>query len=293
MTPRTRRRGRAAFALLPALALLAGACAHAPRASRRGAGDTIEPDSVTVGLWRFDEVGGIRAADSGPNHLDGTAGTDTRTDFGRDRNARFFSLSVNSFVLVPYAPIMDAPGAMTIEAWVDPGDYGQNEDTPIVTRWTPLPNQQSWMLSVLGRRTYLDPGTPGYHRDLPLLGQAGLLMFAFQTEEAGPPRVYFSTQPILRNRWTHVAVTYDGRVVRMYLDGFLDAQFASPGRIRASDAPVLIGNFLDPRQLSSFSGELSAGPAMDPRPAYAFQGGIDEVRMSSAVRTHFPGVNGR
>lgn len=276
-----------------ALAAACAACAHVPRGSEAHHDHGVAVDSVTVGLWRMDETGGVRVADTGPLHLDGTPGPDTRTDFGRDRNARFFGLSVNSFVLVPYTPAFDLPQSLTIEAWIEPGDYGANEDTPIVTRWTPTPNQQSWMLSLLGRRTYLGGGSPGYHRDLPLLGQAGLLMFAFQTEEAGPARAYFSNQPIALNRWTHVAATYDGKVVKLYIDGLLDSQYASPGRIRASDAPALFGNFLDPRQLSTFSGELAAGPAAGTNPAYAFVGGIDEVRLSSAVRTHFEAVPGR
>jgi len=120
----------------------------------------------------------------------------------------------------------------------------------------------------------------------------GKVMFAFQPEEAGSPRAYFSTRPVELGRWTHVAASYDGRVVRIYLNDQLDAQYASPGRVRESDAPLLIGNSFDPRWLTTFSGDLRVGPAGDATPYYAFIGMIDEVRISSQARTEFPYARG-
>ena len=64
-------------------------------------------DSVTVALWRMDETGGTRAADAGPSRLDAIAGPDTRTIFGRFRGARLFTRSINSFLYVPYSPLLD------------------------------------------------------------------------------------------------------------------------------------------------------------------------------------------
>jgi len=51
-----------------------------------------------------------------PEHLDGVAGTGTRTEFGRYRSARRFARDVDSWVFVPYAPAIDAPRGFTIEA---------------------------------------------------------------------------------------------------------------------------------------------------------------------------------
>jgi hypothetical protein len=84
-----------------------------------------------------------------------------------------------------------------------------------------------------------------------------------------------------------VAVTFDGDVVKFWINGLLDSQYASRGRIRASDAPLLIGNYFDTRLLSDFSGNLQLD-AGDPNPYYAFEGDLDELRISSAARVSFP-----
>lgn len=284
------RGGRALRLALVALAAAGTACAHHPEGAHGGRSVRgVEADSVTSGLWRMDESVGTRVADAGPFRLDGIAGVDTRTDFGRVGRARTFTASVNSFVLVPHSSVLEAGGAFTIEAWIDPGALGSYEDTPIAARWTPEALQTSWMLSLVGHNSPppTQPG-PGDHLGLIQFGSAGKLMFAFAPVEAGPLRAFFSNQTIDLDRWTHVAVTYDGQVVRFYLNGELDAQYASPGAVRTSDAPLIIGNYLDPRWLSAFSGDLKVDPSVDQNPYYAFVGLIDDLRISSVARRDFP-----
>ena len=94
--------------------------------------------------------------------------------------------------------------------------------------------------------------------------------------------------PLQLGRWTHVAATFDGKVVCIYLDGRIDSQFATSGRIRESHAPLMIGNYIDWRWLSDFGGDLRATSATDVNPYYAFQGMIDDVRLSLVARTEFP-----
>ena len=102
-----------------------------------------------------------------------------------------------------------------------------------------------------------------------------------------------SLSAIELQRWTHVAVTFDGQVVRFFVNGQPDGTFATAGRIRASQAPLLVGNFFDPRFLTDFGGDLRQGPAADAVPWYALDGGIDELRLSRAARTEFPLHGGR
>ena len=89
--------------LLAAGALGLAGCAHAPLTETADLGWRKSPaaTTTTLGLWRFDETTGLSFADSGPDHRDGFLGIDTRSEFGRYRNARLFTKSINSFAMVP------------------------------------------------------------------------------------------------------------------------------------------------------------------------------------------------
>jgi hypothetical protein len=279
-------RAHATAPLLVAALLACGACAHAPSGELAGGGPATVADSVTTALWHMNETGGSRVADAGPFRLDGTAGLDTRTAFGRDRNGRVFGRSPNSFVLVPYNPAIEEP-TFTIEAWVYPTAFAIYEDAPIAGRWTPNANEQSWLLSVVGRK-FVGTQGPMLHQPLVAAGSRGQVMFAYQPESASPPQVFFTSRALELNQWTHVAATFDGQVVRFYLDGLIDSQHATVGRVRHSEAPLVMGNFFDPRGLSDFGGDLRAGASIDENAYYAFEGMLDEVRFSNTARTKFP-----
>jgi hypothetical protein len=258
-------------------------------------------DSVTVALWRMDETGGTLAADAGRSRLDATAGPDTRTIFGRFRGARLFTRSANSFLRVPYSPLLESQSALSLEAWVAPNAYAPYEDSPIATRWSPTTAEHSWMFSIVGFNQpvrflpdeFGTSGGPAWHQDFVRGIKAGRLLFVFQPEDAGAPRAFYSLSVIELQRWTHVAVTFDGQVVSFFVNGQPDGTFATAGRIRASQAPLLVGNFFDPRFLTDFGGDLRQGPTTDTAPWYAFDGGIDELRLSRAARTEFPTHGGR
>lgn len=248
------------------------------------------PDSVTVALWHMDETVGALVADAGPHRLDGFAGLDTGVDFGRFGGARAFGASIQSFVIVPYADALETGGFLSVEAWIYLDEYGRFEDTPIAGRWTERANERSWLFSVVGNKAAIGPGstvTPGYHADLVAFGTPGQLMFAMQPAFASGTQIYFSTTSIPVDRWIYVAVTYDGEIVRLFVDGRIEGQFVFQGRIRASSAPLLIGNYFDHRLLSDMESRSPAVAGGDSTPYYAFQGLIDELRISSVGRGAF------
>ena len=286
-----------------ALALVAGCGGHSAKTPPNTAQLSSAPENLrnvppavdagTLGLWRMDESLGTQVPDSGPRSLLGIAGLDTRSDYGRYGRARLFTLSLDSFVEVPYNPAMDAPAAFTIEAWVRPNSYGNYEDTPIAARWTAQNADHSWILSIVGQKLrppVVPTASPGDHAQLVGAAAPGTLYFAFQPADAGVPRAYYSTRQIELGRWTHVAASYDGKVVRLWIDGRLDAQYASLGRIRSTLAPLEIGNTIDPHILSTFSGDLRALNANNPTAYNAFDGMIDEVRLSNVSRDSFESV---
>ena len=153
-----------------AAVLAAAGCMHAGTGPMPGR-TPIRPraDSVTAGLWRFDEPAGRVAADSGPAHLDLALGGDTRVDFGRYGNARRFVRSIESFGETPAAPVLEQPQTLSIEAWVSPSDFGRFEDTPIACRWTERANEKSWIFSIVGINVLLPnvvPRSPRFHTAL-------------------------------------------------------------------------------------------------------------------------------
>lgn len=286
--------------LAAAIAVLAG-CAGGGSTVKRSHGtvtNSVPADSATILLWHFDETGGNEVGDAGPLSLLGLAGPDTRTDFGRIQRARLFQRTIDSFVAAGYSDPLESPLALTVEAWIRVDEFGQYEDTPIAERWTRLENEHSWLFSVMGRNL-LPPvanlPSPGDHQELLPAGIAssrvGRVLFAFQPRDAGSPVSFMSNRAIEPGRWTHVAATYDGRVVRFYLDGVLDAQFAYQGAIRPSPAPLLVGNHFDPRWLTNFgTTDIHVQTGVDRNPYYAFVGAIDELRISSVARSSFPYV---
>lgn len=275
-----------------ALVLLVTGCAHTGGSGGvTGTADKVPaPDSITVALWHFDEGAGTRLFDSGPFRLEATAGTDVRPDFGRIKGARRFQRTLDSFIYVPPNPLLVPQSGFSCEMWIYPTQYGQYELTPLAGCWNEQPNQQSWMFALCGLNQRLPVAylpSPGYFAFAVPNPVPGLLVFIFEPDVAGAPRTFFSGSAVQLNRWTHVAVTFDDDLVRFWVDGHMDAQYASPGGIRPSPAPLLMANYFDLRYLTGFNGTLHANTS-DPNPYYAFVGSMDEVRISSAARTSFP-----
>jgi hypothetical protein len=291
------RRGACGVALALVLLGALTACqgqARPPKAPKAPRVAPVAPvaDSATVGLWHLDENGGTRAADAGPAHLDGIAGTDTRTPFGRYRSSRRFERDVDSWVFVPYAPELDTDAGFTIEAWVYVDSVAIYEAQVIAARWSPESNQQTWVFGISGRNLAFPevPAGPNWFNSVLGLAPPQHLLFGYQPLLAGGVRGFFSTSEIPLERWVHVAASLDGEVVRLYVDGQLDAQYATTGTIRPSAAPLLLGSVFDPRHLTSFGGDLRMDPNASITVYYPFVGALDEVRLSRVARSHFESV---
>jgi hypothetical protein len=75
----------------------------------------------------------------------------------------------------------------------------------------------------------------------------------------GPSIETFGTAALPTNTWTHLAVTYDGAALRLYVNGVQVASLAQTGHLVTSANPLQIGG-------DSLYGQY-------------FQGTIDEVRI--------------
>ncbi len=79
-------------------------------------------------------------------------------------------------------------------------------------------------------------------------------------------KVFYSTTSVNDNQWHHIATTYDGANMKIYIDGILENTLAATGALLASTAPLGIGY------------NYSVGN-------YPFIGKIDEVRIWNVART--------
>ncbi len=280
-----------------ALLLLAAAAALAlgkdkkpktPKAPKAPRVPAVAPvaDSVTVGLWRFDETLGLQVADSGPFRLAGTAGPDTRAAFGRFRNGREFPAATQTFVVVPYNPVLDLERRFTIEAWVYVNAVSDGTLQTIAARWSPLVNEQLWTFGVSGRA--LDSATLGNpYADL-LNGAPPLhLVFAYRSGQSTQTQTLVSVGELPLERWVHVAATIDGEVATLYVEGRMDSQVAMPYTMRTGPVPLMFGNTLDSHRLTDFGGDLRVDTIGQRLKGDPLDGMLDEVRLSSAARTTF------
>lgn len=139
-------------------------------------------------------------------------------------------------VRVPVSPLLRLTNAITVEAWVYPTAHGAFHD--IVTRWGSVG---------LAERSFglaLDP--------------AGRPYFVISTNGwdcAPSPCMARANFSIPLRTWTHVAGTYDGQVIRLYVNGALASEAYVPGRIWPGNNDLVIGGEVSNDQLfSPFAG---------------------------------------
>jgi len=193
---------------------------------------------------------------------------------------------------VPYNPVMESPRAFTVEAWVYLNGLSDHELSAIAMRWSPTPNEQSWVLGVVGRKGATTTSSLSWFNQAVAPFGPGRLVFAFRADRASSLQGACSSSTLPTRRWVHVAASVDGEVVRIYIDGRLDGQVAVANGIRRSVAPLVIGNAVDPRRLTDVHGELRQDPHGAP-PWYAWNGLVDELRISNVARKTFEGTGAR
>jgi hypothetical protein len=198
-----------------------------------------------------------------------------------------FQRATDSFVYAPFNPVMNVTGPFTVEAWIQVASE-QPLFQVIAARWTPTPNEQSWVFGVTG-----GAAPAGWLATVVSGADAQHLLFGYMPEGAGGERGYASNNPLPLGRWVHVAASVDGEIVRLYVDGRLDAQYVNTRTVRPSTAPLLVGNALETRHLTTFGGDLRVDPDATVTMAYPFVGSIDELRLSRGARTQFEGEPAR
>jgi hypothetical protein len=189
--------------------------------------------SGLVAAYAFDEGSGTTVADASGNGNTGTISGANWTSSGKFGKALSFNGST-SWVSVADSASLDLSGGMTVEAWLNPAAIG------------------NWRTAVMKEKS----GGLAYA----LYASTGLAASAPSANvNPGTEAAVAGSSGLPLNSWTHLAGTYDGTTIRLYLGGSLIASQAESGNIAPSTAPLRIGG-------NSVWGEY-------------FQGQIDEVRI--------------
>lgn len=206
-----------------------------------------------VAHWKFDEGAGETVADASGNGNNGTIMGAVWTDGVKGAALQFDGVS--SYVRVPDSPSLNITSAMTIEAWIR--SNSTDGARVIVSKWDDANSTWSYIF-----KDHNDTDTlrielsKDIHADLIDLP---------------------GTNAIPLGEWAHVAVTFEGTTVRLYLNGVLDAEGTTTGgTIDSSWAELQIG-------------AISGGEVFD--------GMIDEVRIynkavsAKQIKAHYEAVH--
>jgi glucose/arabinose dehydrogenase len=185
-----------------------------------------------VAVYSFNEGTGTSAADASGNGHTGVISGAAWSTLGKYGNALSFD-GVNDWVTVNATSLLNITGAITMEAWVFP-------------------------IATTGVRDILIK--EGSNVDIyNLYARNGNGRPESNVFVGGSNRVAQGTAALTVNVWTHVAGTYDGTTVRVFINGVQTASAAVSGPIATSTGVLRIGG-------NGLWGEF-------------FQGRLDEIRI--------------
>jgi len=190
-------------------------------------------DPSLVGWWQFNEGSGTKAADSSGSKNDGTLSGPVTWDTSWDGTACLSFNGPYNFVRVADSPSLNMTDGITIAAWVNP-------------RWT-------------GNNRIMQKSTEGSDNQYRLLKEGGNNI-RFHV----PPFANLEATGFIpaKGEWSHLAGTYDGKEIRIYLNGKVAVSTPASGKMSTSNGPLFIGT------------KHSTAPAGD-----EYNGLMDDVRI--------------
>ncbi len=208
-------------------------------------------DSGLVGYWSMDETadnsctGGSNDACDAKSGYDGAA-TGTSVTTGRYGKARSFNGSSDSIDVNDQAALQ--PASITLEAWVKPDAADSQYHTVVAKqRDDSGPSGSSWTL----------------------YGPSNNNKFRLGMFDGSSWHDVYSTTTAVASTWYHLAATYDGSTMRIYVNGIEESTTPYVGSI----------SYLGTRPVKIGAGETEANFAE----GEFFDGTIDEVRIYSSA----------
>lgn len=187
-----------------------------------------------VGYWRFDEGSGAIAFDSSINNNHGILVNGPLWVDGKYGKALEFD-GASNYVKVEDSSSLHMTDAVTVMAWtrVDgaTGDY-----QIICARWYGY-GGEAILSFVLEFRP--DGNTPW-----------------FRVRTTSNDQAAISNRSIAYGEWAHIAGTYDGNIVRIYVDGALVGSTSLSGPINLGVQPIVIGAHSSAGDRNFFKGAI-------------------------------------
>ena len=198
-----------------------------------------------VGLWLFDEGQGGTVKDSSGNGNDGVIEGAVWVN-GQFGSALKFD-GETTRVVIPSSDSLNVPEQVTVEAWIFPTEL-HDDINAVAQKWGDISNRRQYQLGAIGAE-----GTA-----------------RFYVSHTGIDNQRPIGEEIPANKWTHLAGTFDGQTIRVFINGKLSAELESPGGLHQSDLDFFIGGY---------------GPDEEYTKNRHFNGIIDEVRVSDVALT--------
>jgi hypothetical protein len=171
------------------------------------ASDPVSPPEV--GAWSFNVGIGTVVADASSFANHGAFVGSPTWISGVSGSALLFNGS-GARVVAPDAPSLDITGPITIAAWIRPNVAGSQ-----------------YVIKKAG-------SSDGYELSL---SSGGEVFVRFNQDTLGNTYKLYSVSsyPTDGTTWMHVAATYDGQDIRLYVDGILESSQAAPGLVIGSN----------------------------------------------------------
>jgi chitodextrinase len=198
---------------------------------------TTTANTGLVAAYSFNEGAGTTVIDSSGQGNTGTITNATWTSSGKYGSAMVFN-GTNAWVTISDAASLHLTSGMTLEAWVNP--------STVSSAWRDVMYKGNDMYYLEGTS---DNGTR--------TGGGG----TFGSIDA----VIYGNAALTVNTWAHLALTYDGANLRLYVNGTQVSSQAQTGNIATSTNPLQIGG-------DNIYGQYFAGT-------------IDEIRVYNTALT--------
>ena len=195
-----------------------------------------------VAAYSFNEGTGTSVADASGNGHVGTITAATWSTQGRFGNALTFN-GTNAWVTVAPTALLNLTTGMTLEAWVLPTAHSANWNNVVVKERA---NGETYNLY-----SNINTGVPA--------------AYVVRAAAPGTPLDARGTAPLPLNVWSHLAATYDGATLRLFVNGAQVGSRAVTGALLTSTGVLRIGG-------NSMWGEF-------------FQGTLDEIRVYNRALT--------